>query len=395
MTFTVLSDADIGQLLSGLSRADALTLLGVLGGALTSYSLHDEQQYQPHRAAVSRGGEGAEAQVSLFMPATTPDLIGTKIVGVAPSAPKKDQKQSTDDGESKSKSKPPPPGLKSVLTLCDATGQAVGVLNAAELTAFRTSLGSMLLYRYRERTDSVVVFGAGKQAAWHIRLALLLRGPDIKRITVVNRSRARTRALVDGILADAGGGGGGLARWGSSAELDVFDDARGDRDAAIEALVREADAIFCTTPATSPLFPASYLTSEQGRAKSRYISMIGSYRLDMQEIDPEFFKVLVDPKGVLAGQGHDGGFVVVDSRSGCLQEAGELVKADISPEKMVEVGKLLHDKESKGDAGLSSWLQKGLVVYKSVGTGVMDLSIGKALMDLAREKNVGTLLENF
>lgn len=371
MSFTVLSDADIKSLLAALSTAESTALLEVLGQALIQYSCQDEQQYQPHRGVVSR----PDGQVSLFMPATTPDSIGVKIVGVSPS---KAPASSTPD------SKPPPPGLKSALTLCDASGQAFGVLNAAELTAFRTALGSMLLYRYRHATESIVVFGAGKQALWHIRLALLLRGQDIRTITIVNRSSERTTQLIAAVKE---------RELPAGVSLVVFDAKQPNRDAALEALVANSDVIFCTTPTTTPLFPAAYLASENARRKTRYIAAIGSYRLDMQEVDPEFLRLVVDPSSTLSGSAYQGGIVVVDSRGGCLQEAGELVKAGVSPNKMAEVGHLLHVKKTVGSAGLDAWLQNGLVVYKSVGVGVMDIAIGRQLLELAKSKNRGVSAE--
>ncbi|KAI1496177.1 hypothetical protein F5X99DRAFT_84433 [Biscogniauxia marginata] len=102
-----------------------------------------------------------------------------------------------------------------------------------------------------------------------------------------------------------------------------------------------ADVIFCTTPSTQALFPARYLTSEEARCKTRYIAAIGSYRLDMTEIDPELLKTIIDPQGVFSDQVWNGR-VVVDSASGCLQEAGGLVKAGIGSDQMHEVGKLHH-----------------------------------------------------
>lgn len=384
MSFTVLSDSVVKKLLGELSTANATQLLEVLGKALVQYSCQNEQEYQPHRGVVAR----PDGQVSLFMPATTPETIGVKIVGVSPSKPPPPPPPTPSSSSAladSSKSKPPPPGLKSALTLCDASGQAFGVLNAAELTAFRTALGSMLLYRYRRATENVVVFGAGKQALWHIRLALLLRGADIRAITVVNRSRERTDQLVAAVTKERG--------LPAGVRLHVFE----GRDAALEALVADADAIFCTTPATAPLFPAAYLASEHARRKTRYIAAIGSYRLDMQEVDPEFLRLVVDPSSVLSATAagsattYRGGVVAVDSRGGCLQEAGELVKAGISPDKMAEVGRLLHAKSDAGgdSAELDAWLENGLVVYKSVGVGIMDIAIGRQLLDLAKSRDLG------
>ena len=366
MTFTVLSDADIQALLSNLTQKDVHNLAFSLNGVLTQYSCNNEVPYQPHRANVTR----PNGQVSLFMPATTPSSIGVKIVGVAPS-------QAPPPGEK------PKPALRSVLTICNEFGQAVGVLNAAELTAFRTSLGSMLLYQYRKATENVVVFGAGKQAEWHIRLAVLLKGQDIRKITIVNRSSARAKDLVESLVT---------AGVGSHIQIGVFE----GKEDEFEGLVKEADVIFCTTPSTTPLFPASYLASEA--SKSRYISAIGSYRLDMQEIDPELLTQITTPSGPFAPQVHNA-CIVVDSIKGCMDEAGELVKAGIATEKMLEVGKidgLREDENVRGsDKSLGRWLQEGFVVYKSVGVGVMDIAIGKALMELSGEKSIGVRLDSF
>jgi len=361
MTFTVLSDADIQTLLHNISPSDVQNLASALNEALTEYSCNDEVPYQPHRAHVAR----PNGQVSLFMPATTPSSIGVKIVGVAPC-------QAPPPGEK------PKPALRSVLTICDELGQAVGVLNAAELTAFRTALGSMLLYRYRKKTENIVVFGAGKQAEWHIRLAILLKGDDIRKITVVNRSSARAKELLDSLAR---------SNVGEHIKMDLFDDKKD----GLENLVTEADVMFCTTPSTSPLFPASYLTSDAGLAKSRYIAAIGSYRLNMQEIDPELLKNLSNPSGSFASQVYQG-LITVDSIKGCMDEAGELVAAGLKPEQMLEVGKV--DGLRKNE-GVQDWLEEGFVVYKSVGVGIMDIAIGKALMELAAEKGVGVHLDSF
>lgn len=149
--------------------------------------------------------------------------------------------------------------------------------------------------------------------------------------------------------------------------------------------------MFCTTPSTSPLFPASYLTSESGLSKSRFISAIGSYRLDMQEIDPCLLKHIGDPSGPFASQVHQTS-ISVDSIKGCMDEAGELVAAGLKAEQMLEVGKM---DELRKVESVQNWLEEGFLVYKSVGVGIMDIAIGKALMELAAEKGVGVRLDSF
>jgi ornithine cyclodeaminase/alanine dehydrogenase-like protein (mu-crystallin family) len=363
--FTILSDTNVKSVLASLSRVDVNHIADSFLQSLLQYSIHNEQEYQPARAVVKRG-----PQTTLFMPATTPHHTGVKIVGISPpSAPQGDEK--------------PKPGLQATLTLCDAEGKATGVLNAAEITAFRTALGSMLLYRFRERTESIVVFGAGAQARWHIRLALLLRGEEVRKITVVNRSRARMRELLEG-LREVGVVPGHV-------ELAVFDEEEGG---SLEDLVVDADVIFCGVPSTTPLFSASYLSSERAMRKARYIAAIGSYRLDMQELDPELLRAVADPGSVFANQGWRG-CVAVDSVEGCLTEAGELVKAGVEEEKMIEVGKIQDLLASGGTEGLKKWLESGFVIYKSVGVGIMDIAIGSKLLELAREKGLGVHLEDF
>lgn len=313
----------------------------------------------------------------MFMPATTEDLIGAKIVGVRPSDTPAPAKAGLK----------PEPGLKGVLTICDAHGQAIGVLNAAGLTAFRTSLGSMLLFRFRKTVENIVVFGAGKQALWHIRLAVLLRGGDIRKITIVNRSTARTEDLLNELRSEH-------VALPSHITIGAFDEGT-DRNAVLEALVLDADAIFCTTPSTQPLFPSSFLTSQEAQKKSRYIAAIGSYRLDMQEIDHQLLQILTDPSSKLPFPTYKGGAITVDSIASCLSEAGELVKAGIPVERMLEVGALLQEQAAGGAGELSTWLQDGFVVYKSVGVGVMDLAIGQHLLSVAASRNIGLRIDDF
>lgn len=362
MAFTVLSDNDIKSILSSLSRSEVSNIADSLSECLIQYSCHNEAQYQPERTIVKRS-----EQSSLFMPATTPQHIGVKIVGISPAKPP-------------GLNEKPKPGLQATLTICDNQGKAVGVLNAAEITAFRTALGSILLYKDRTNTSNIVVFGAGAQARWHIRLALILRGPDIREITIVNRSKARTQELVEG-LKETG--------VPSHVQLEVYEEG-----GSLEDLVVKADVIFCGVPSTEPLFPASYLTSETGRRKSRYISAIGSYRLDMQEIDPALLKIVADPNSVFKKQVWQGK-IAVDSAEGCLAEAGELDRAGIKKEGMLEVGKIQDLRSTGNSEEFERWLKDGFMIYKSVGVGIMDIAIGSKLLELAKEKGRGVHLDDF
>ena len=51
--------------------------------------------------------------------------------------------------------------------------------------------------------------------------------------------------------------------------------------------------------------------------------------------------------------------------------------------------------EGEGEKGLLDWLRKGNVVYKSVGLGLMDLVCAADCIRMARDKGVGTTIEDF
>lgn len=383
---TVLSDTDLQSILHSLTPTDAQSLATTLEDAFIQYSCHGDAVHQPHRSVLTRPidasaeDSGSSTATSIFMPATTPREIGVKIVGIAspPSSQQSQQQQA------------PKPGLKSILTLCTATGQPTGILNAAELTGFRTALGSMLLYRLRKDTSRIVVFGAGKQAEWHIRLAVLFRGADIKHITIVNGNKDRAKSLLDKLSAQQS--------WPKEITLDLFspDTEDGDGAAGLEDLVVDADVLFFTTPSKTPLFPARYLLTDRALQKTRYFGAIGSYTLEMGEIDPELITAIgqTESSAPFAEQVWDG-HIVVDSREACIQEAGEFVKSGLSPEKWLDVGQVVERLRKGRDGNMRKWLESGLVVYKSVGVGIMDISVGTALLGLATEKGVGTTVADF
>jgi hypothetical protein len=53
------------------------------------------------------------------------------------------------------------------------------------------------------------------------------------------------------------------------------------------------------------------------------------------------------------------------------------------------------DRQKKKDDHLARWLQGGNVIYKSVGLGLMDLTVGTHLVEFARKKGAGTHIDGF
>ena len=59
------------------------------------------------------------------------------------------------------------------------------------------------------------------------------------------------------------------------------------------------------------------------------------------------------------------------------------------------LGELLGKGASAKRDSLEHWLETGNVIYKSVGLGLMDLSIGMHVIEFAKQKGVGTHVQGF
>ena len=516
MPLTILTDSDVRNVCSTLTRDDLGVLQRCLADALHSYSTatdsHDSgccASNQPKRISIKR----KDGATTLFMPATSDDAMGVKIVTIAESSciksssnprifqtlpltaeptvssassriwktpnssiastkredsiasstnsiyeSKSSSISSTKEEDSNTSARTVPildprqpidlttssdTSPKGSITLLSPTGQPRALINASTLTAFRTALASSCLLRNRHSVHTITVFGAGLQAYWHLHIALLLRGKEIHHINVINRSFPRAQRLLMALAQN------------ENPAVDLHEKLRpsiltpeyGEYQRLLKENVRDADVIFCCTPSVTPLFPAGHLTNTEGRRKGRYICAIGSYKPHMQELHEDIIRQAVSaPHKEHHGAVHhrhasEGGAVVMDSIDGAMLEAGEIINAGIGGQGLVELGELVmlkrshwanksekeereretrekegkkeshrgrglghffgHGKERKekeeteDDGGLQQWLQKGNVIYKSVGIGLMDVVVGMEIVRLAEERGIGTKVEDF
>lgn len=210
-----------------------------------------------------------------------------------------------------------------------------------------------------------------------------------------------------GLMSSFHVGQGGRPEW-AHVKFSALSPEFGEFGRLLKDEVRKADTIFCCTASTEPLFPHEFLTSHEGRKKGRYICAIGSYAPHMIELHPEILRTAAKPT---AGGRHlhkhaqSEGVVIVDSLESCMKEAGEIIQAKLGPEQIVEVGELIMVKKAameevklgtgEGEQGMLEWLRRGNVVFKSVGLGLMDLVTGADCVRIAKEKGVGTTIEDF
>lgn len=326
---------------------------------------------------------------------------------------------------------------KGSLTLLDERGNPRALVNASTLTGFRTALASTLLLRARDSVHTVTCFGAGVQAFWHIYLSFLLRGSEIHHLNIINRSfdHARELALALGSCLNPTVQ---AAFRSEKVRTDLLTPTFGEYNRLLKEHVRAADVIFMTTPSTEPLFPASFLTSPGAHTKGRYIAAIGSYKPHMREIPVEVIHQAVRGQHKHHGLHHkyaeSGSAIVVDTIDGVFKEAGEVIESGISGDNVIEIGEIVmlikssnnreevlnrwdntegrdtsrktdrksssrsssKEKESGDtDKGLTNWMERGNVVYKSVGLGLMDVVVGMELVRLAEERGVGITIHDF
>lgn len=355
----LLPEPAVAQVLRQLTQPQCLSFLQTLDEALVTVSAqsttpeNERLVHQPLRTAItSKTGD-----LSLFMPVSNTASTGAKIVTVSKSH-----------------------GVLGVINIFSPKGELLGLLSAAEITAFRTALMIMSLFVRASslKRENIVILGSGRQAEWHSRLALLLLPNQIRRITFVNRGRKRLEELERDVITD-------LRRTYPEVTMSTLaKEGTGDYDERLRSELSLSDVIFSCTPSTEPNFPYAYLQQQQP-VKQRFISLIGSYRPHMQEIDSQT---------LLSG----GGKVYVDSSEACLEESGELILAGVKREQLIELGELYQGQELGGAVTELKPVRvpEGCnVVIKVVGMGIMDLVTGKKLLDVGKERGIGMEVDGF
>lgn len=372
----VLSDAVVHDILINLKRNDIVAFRDNISKTLVDFSAADERQYQPEPSVVTR----PDGRKTLIRPFTSSNGPGIKII-VDPVRSYPGDKNKTQTNSTGSTSKKPI--LHGILAVCDVDGLPTGVINAEEITAYRTAMSVMLPYTLRSKTADIVLFGAGKAALWHVRQALGLRGEEIRHITIVNRSIEEARALIKQVQQE------NEKLWRSPVIFRSLSYDHPNYEEELRREIKQADVIFCASPSTRPLFPASFLSRDVAGRTSCFISGIGSWQAEMAEIDPALFVEAASVSGCA---------VVVDDMIGALKSSGEIIQSGVTSEQITEVGELLHKRNTRPEAfsrEQEPWLRDGLVVYKSVGVSLTDLAAANAVLALAREKGKGVLVPDF
>ncbi|KAJ5763729.1 hypothetical protein N7533_002410 [Penicillium manginii] len=358
--FTVLGDSAIRQLLLNLSREEIKSFQHDIEDCLISISPGNESDYQPSPGIINR----PDGQKILFRPFTSPENVGTKIIVHPAPAPETSESAAASRAQQ---------ALHGIVVLVDKCGFPTGILNAEEITGYRTTMSAMITYSWRRHTEHILIFGAGKQALWHSRLALALRGDEIKSITIVNRSLERAQELIQTVNRE------NSLYWKSSCQLRALAHTQEGFGLQLQTILAEADAIF---------YPP-------------FTSAVGSWQPDMIEVDPAILHHVTETRGFNKNDGTlSSGAVIVDDDEHALIHAGEIVRSGLNKDQIVSIGQVLSWKR-EGSLGAESthdlnwWLAEGLIVYKSIGVSVTDLVAGNTILALAAKKDLGTFISDF
>lgn len=251
----------------------------------------------------------------LLMPATDGEVAVTKLVTVHP-------------GNS-AHGLPTIQGEMSVMEA--ATGRRLALVDGATVSARRTAAVSLLAAQHlAPRTDTpLFVYGAGTQARVHIEA--FREGLGIGAVYVHSRTRERAESL---------------ATYARELGLDakVVDDPA-------DALA-DCRLVVAATTATAPILPETL-------AEDTFVAAVGAFRAHMAELPPALIR---------------GGAVVVDTREGAREEAGDLIQAG-------EAGAFRWDDALDLADVISGGVrpERGPVLFKSVGQSLWDLAAGRVI----------------
>ncbi|KAI4943181.1 hypothetical protein J4E91_009621 [Alternaria rosae] len=432
MPLTILSDADVRTLLLQLTKQDILDLQQNLADALHHYSTSTEED-DNNGCCESFQSAGTSLKTKdgglmTVAPASSNDSLGVKIT-TRPEFNSSDTASVTSSMSSLALSQQSTPTSKSSattaslsstqtsasntsLTLFDRSGNPRAMLNSSEMTAFRTALASTMLFKKRANVHDVTVFGAGKQAYWHIRLALLLRGPDIHHLNIINRDFERVHQLLEKLYDPhsapstfnpdpnhvptyrrASGPEEGEAgkeaqhQYLHRPKIQILTPGHGEYPRLLHATLRSSAVLFLCTASPTPLFPAPILTNPEGRKKGRYIAAIGSLSPRATELHPDILRQNVAPEH---GHRHfhkhakQSGAVVVDSVEKALKEGGEVVQAGLGPDQVVEIGELVMLKRDAERRRRECLAGKGMMEAEGLDTGGVEL--GECEMNRSEKK---------
>jgi alanine dehydrogenase len=302
-------------------------LIDTMSTALAQFSAG--QVEQPLRSVVVIGGKSFYGVMPAFI--QQPAALGSKLVTVYAS--------NADRGL--------PTHLATILLFDPETGELLALLDGRYITEARTAAVSAVSAKHLAPADARVlaVIGSGVQARSHIEA--LIRVRRFEEIRVWGPTSPKVFSLVEEMLP--------LVKTKLVAVESV-------RDA-----VRDADIVALVTAAREPVVKREWI------APGTHICAVGACRPDQREMDTPLVR---DAR------------VFVDSRTGALAEAGDLVipidEGAISSSHIVgELGEVVGGRIQGRET------PEEITIFKSLGMAVEDVAAARLAWERASERGIG------
>ncbi|KLN36141.1 hypothetical protein FB00_03845 [Cellulosimicrobium funkei] len=242
------------------------------------------------------------------------------------------------------------PAQRSVLVLADATtGEPVAVLDGGLPTRLRTAAASAVATRWLARPDARVLglVGAGGLALEHVSAIAEVR--PLEHVLVWSRSDATVRTFVERTTAR-------------------HPDLKVTRVGSPASAVGSADVVCTLTPAREPVVRGAWFHP------GLHVNVVGAPpRPDHREVD---------------GEAMARARVVVDSVSTALHESGDALLA-IAEGAIDEAACGLELGDVVTGRATGRRAPDEVTLFDSVGLGLLDVAIGRLLVDAARPTGRG------
>lgn len=233
-----------------------------------------------------------------------------------------------------------------VLLIDNVTGEILSIMDGEFITALRTGAASGLATKYLSREDSskAAIFGCGRQGRTQLEAIKTVR--KLEKIWIFDKSLEQAESFIE--------------------EMD--DKTKKNMEVARDlSVLKDVDIICTATNSESPLFYKKHLK------KGTHINAIGSFKPEMQELDPEII---------------NSSRVYFDDKEACLNESGDFTKPSMDSRNFNEniMGEIGEYVLNRIEGRISS---KDITIFKSVGTAIQDLVVANRIYNKSMAEKFG------
>lgn len=231
------------------------------------------------------------------------------------------------------------------------SGELLSIMDAQYLTTLRTGATSAVATRRLARGGPAAVALLGSGAEARAQLEAMHAAGYVKSARVFSPTKANREKLAQDF------------RRSCAMDIAAVESA--------EAAVADSDLVLAAVKANVPVLLGSWLKP------GVHVNSVGTARRDQREVDAAVFE-----------RSHR---IVLDTRRGVLEEAGDAVAArgQIDDRRVSELHQLV------GGSVEGRSCDQEITLFKSVGTGIQDIALANAIYRKACERRIGSDLGAF